>query len=219
MSEISEKSQAYLCWLKERGEFNFFSHIRPSKEIVQQIVEKPIPSTHPTPFLSASADTNKFSAKKFPVLVIGDGPSAQIENLEDLLPIKEKQILLNLLNSIGLKRKDFLVINISENLGDHNRTRQQQEKLFLNQIRSFDPKIILSLGQKAGSIFFGEATFKIKDHHGIIKKIYFGEKSIPVLPIFHPRTLVAAPALKKAVWQDVQILIDFLKSNNAQQKI
>lgn len=215
MSPASEKTQAYLCWLKERGEINFFLRKNPSEDSVPNISAKPIPSTHSTPNLPATTHlinslANKNIAKKIQVLVVGDGPSTQNENLEDLLPIKEKQILLNLLNSIGLRREDFHVINISENLDDHQNTRQLKEKFFLSQIRLFDPKIILGLGQKV-TVLRSELSFNIKDHHGICKNIYFGEKSISVLPIFSPLYPSSCTSSKKSRMARCSIFNRFFK--------
>jgi uracil-DNA glycosylase family 4 len=75
-------------------------------------------------------------------------------------------------------------------------------KFMLHQLELVSPKSIILLGSTASYALLGEELMKARQNLG---NINHGGITLPVLTTFHPRTLIARPALKAQAWRDLQM--------------
>lgn len=71
-----------------------------------------------------------------------------------------------------------------------------------HQISLVKPKAIILLGSSACNALLDEELLKARR---ILGKINHGGNSISIMTTFHPRTLIARPALKAQTWVDLQM--------------
>ena len=79
------------------------------------------------------------------------------------------------------------------------------------QIELVNPKIIVAVGRIAAHSLLGTdlPMGKLRGKiHG------FGTSEIPTLIIYHPAYLLRSPSKKKKVWEDLQLVNDFLKDDS-----
>lgn len=75
-------------------------------------------------------------------------------------------------------------------------------KFMLHQIEIIRPGSVILLGSTASFTLLGEELMKARQNLG---NINHGGITLPVLTTFHPRTLIARPALKAQAWRDLQM--------------
>ena len=75
-------------------------------------------------------------------------------------------------------------------------------KFMLHQLALVKPKSVILLGSTASYALLGEELMKARRNLG---NINHGGVNLPVLTTFHPRTLIARPALKAQAWLDLQM--------------
>jgi hypothetical protein len=71
--------------------------------------------------------------------------------------------------------------------------------LVQRHVRSVRPRVVIALGEQAARVMTGSKT-----PLAALRGQVFDFQGIPVMPTFHPKQLVADPALKRPVWEDLQ---------------
>jgi uracil-DNA glycosylase family 4 len=157
------------------------------------------------------------------LLFIGEGPGEQEDRLGKPFVGRSGKFLDKILSYIGLSRHtpqketSFMMTNIVFWRPPANRVPSDIEILacapFLEKlIELVNPKIIITVG--------GPATaHMLKTHSGIMRlrgkwhHIQLGNKTIPILPTFHPAYLLRSTKFKKQAWSDFRLLKRFLQDN------
>ena len=126
------------------------------------------------------------------------------------------RLLTEVIFSMGLSREDVFIANILKCRPPDNRDPMPEEvqqcfPYLEKQIELVKPKIIVAVGRIAAHSLLGTdlPMGKLRGKiHG------FGSSEIPTLIIYHPAYLLRSPSQKKKVWEDLQLVNDFLKDDS-----
>ena len=126
------------------------------------------------------------------------------------------RLLSEVIFSMGLSREDVFIANILKCRPPDNRDPMPEEvqqcfPYLEKQIELVKPKIIVAVGRIAAHSLLGTdlPMGKLRGKiHG------FGTSEIPTLIIYHPAYLLRSPSQKKKVWEDLQLVNDFLKDDS-----
>lgn len=126
------------------------------------------------------------------------------------------RLLSEVIFSMGLSREDVFIANILKCRPPDNRDPMPEEvqqcfPYLEKQIELVKPKIIVAVGRIAAHSLLGNdlPMGKLRGKiHG------FGPSEIPTLIIYHPAYLLRSPSQKKKVWEDLQLVNDFLKDDS-----
>ena len=126
------------------------------------------------------------------------------------------RLLTEVIFSMGLSREDVFIANILKCRPPDNRDPEPDEvqqcfPYLEKQIALVKPKIIVAVGRIAAHSLLGTdlPMGKLRGKiHG------FGPSEIPTLIIYHPAYLLRSPSQKKKVWEDLQLVNDFLKDDS-----
>lgn len=131
---------------------------------------------------------------------IGDGPMASDRAKGMIFSGPEGDALFKWIASIKLTRDEFYITNLVKCLNIKRVSSFPCVQEMKEEMSILRPKVILLLGQFAAQSLFNEKK-SIEEYRkqGVI---YF--ENIPLLVTYHPRDTLKNPALKKAVWQDLQ---------------
>ena len=72
----------------------------------------------------------------------------------------------------------------------------------LHQIKLIRPKSLVILGSAASKALLGD---ELMHSRAELRCLHEDGLNLPTLVSFHPRTLIARPAMKKQSWRDLQI--------------
>ena len=150
-------------------------------------------------------------------LVMGDGhPNADIVFIGEA-PGKNEDVqgkpfvgasgkLLNeMLDSIGLQRDDVYITNIVKYRPPNNRDPLPAEKqaflpFLVRQLEVIDPKMVVTLGRHSMEYFLPE--HKISDIHGQPQQIVVQERSITLMPLYHPAAALYNGSMRATLMSD-----------------
>lgn len=155
------------------------------------------------------------------LMIIGDAPASDDDRSGIAFAGEVGDLLNKMMNAIGRTRdnadpaQSFYVTNILNWRPPGNRTPTQFEidismPFLKRHIELVSPRAILLTGNVATKALLGtgESITKIR---GKWRDYECGSgKTIKIMPSFHPSYLLKSPTQKKASWDDLQILRDFL---------
>jgi len=146
------------------------------------------------------------------ILFIGEAPGYN-EDIQGLPFVGDAGKLLDkILHAMGLSRSEVYIANILKCRPPGNRNPSPEEIMncypyLLRQIDSIRPKVIVALGYVAT-----KTLLKTKRPMGELRGNFYDFRNTVVLPTYHPAYLLRNPADKKKVWEDMQKLLNFLKT-------
>ena len=155
------------------------------------------------------------------VMLVGEAPGADEDRIGKPFVGQAGQLLDKMFHSINLSRKTNLYItNLVFWRPPGNRTPNKQEistclPLTKKHISIINPKLLILLGNVAS-----QSILSTKEGINILRKKenYFIDKDldlkIPVKAIFHPAYLLRNPEEKKATWDDLLDIDEFILTNN-----
>jgi DNA polymerase len=148
------------------------------------------------------------------LLIIGDH-SRQHGNFsaEILFGGEEDVMLWNMMRAIGLGPADVYVTNTVKccpvDAGQSLAASEQACCGYLQrEIALVRPRVILAMGEAAAKAVLGtgDPVFRLRGRLHPARLSALTGTPIPVMVTFHPRYLLAQAAMKKAAWQDLQIV-------------
>ena len=144
------------------------------------------------------------------IVFIGEAPGRQEDLTGKPFIGAAGRVLSELLEGIGLERKDVFITSIVKFRPPNNRDPKQSEKeeswpYLLRQLRVIEPKLVVTLGRHSMGYFVPNQT--IAQVHG--KLIEGGEW--PVLPIYHPAAALYNNSTKAVLQEDFAALAAALK--------
>jgi len=127
------------------------------------------------------------------------------------------RILDELLEDIGIKRKDVYVTNILKDRPPNNRDPKADEieaciPYLKKQIKIIKPKVICTLGRYSMEVIMQQ--FGLTDKLDSISKIHgqvFDYDEIKIIPLYHPAVAVYNANMKETLKTDFQILKKYKK--------
>ncbi len=135
------------------------------------------------------------------IVFIGEAPGKQED--EQGLPFvgASGKFLNEMLESIGLERKDVYITNIVKYRPPNNRDPLPQEKtdflLYLQQqLAIIDPKLIITLGRHSMNMFL--PNISISQAHGQPKR----KNGIVYLPLYHPAAALYNGSMRQVLLED-----------------
>jgi len=146
------------------------------------------------------------------IMLIGEAPGASEDRTGFPFCGAAGKILDELLNSVGIKRKNIYICNILKCRPPANRNPKAEEieactPYLLRQIKNIKPKVICTLGNFSTAFILEK--YGLKDKIQGIGKIHgkvFNSNSIKIIPLYHPAAATYNLNMKEILKNDFKIL-------------
>jgi uracil-DNA glycosylase len=143
---------------------------------------------------------------RVPVVFVGEGPGADEDAQGEAFVGRAGQLLTKIIAAIALDRADVYICNVVKCRPPGNRTPLPEEAdacgpYLKRQLEILKPRVICTLGLVAAQFLLNT-----KASIGSMRGRVFRYNGVPVLPTYHPAFLLRNPAMKRVVWEDVQLL-------------
>lgn len=135
---------------------------------------------------------------------------------------KSGQLFRKVLQEVGFAEKDVYISNIVKVRPPDNRDPLPAEiaayKKYLDrEIGIIDPVLIATLGRYSMGKFLPDA--KVSQVHGRLHKVKWNDKTVFILPMYHPAAALRAPKVKESFVQDFQKLSKVVEWVKDQKKV
>lgn len=156
---------------------------------------------------------------KAEIIIVGEAPGKNEDIQGRPFVGRAGKLLDEMLNKIGLERKDVYITNIVKCRPPENRDPTPEEKKTCSehldkQIEKMKPKVIVCLGRHSAGYLFEKYEIEfpgIGEAHG---KTYKNKKGITLFPIYHPAAAIYNQKLKSDLEQDFRNLAEILKNKH-----
>jgi uracil-DNA glycosylase len=145
------------------------------------------------------------------LMFVGEAPGADED--EQGLPFvgRAGQLLTKIIEAIDMRREDVFICNILKCRPPGNRNPETDEiascePFLFRQIAAVKPKVICALGT-----FSAQTLLRTTEPISRLRGQLLDYKGIKLMATFHPAYLLRNPNEKRKVWEDVQIVRDYLK--------
>jgi uracil-DNA glycosylase len=152
------------------------------------------------------------------LMFVGEAPGAD-EDAQGLPFVgRAGQLLTKIIEAIGMRRDDVYICNILKCRPPGNRNPEPDEiasceKYLFRQIAAVKPKVICALGA-----FGAQTLLKTTETIGRLRGRLVDYRGSKLMATFHPAYLLRNPNEKRRVWEDMQIVRDYLLSMNNPDK-
>jgi uracil-DNA glycosylase len=141
------------------------------------------------------------------LMFIGEGPGQDEDRAGEPFVGAAGQLLTRIIAAIKLSREEVYIANVVKCRPPENRTPEPDEiatcsPFLRRQIAAIRPLFICTLGGCAAQTLLA-TTEPISRLRGRL----YDYEAIRVLPTFHPAYLLRNPEKKRAVWEDMQLLM------------
>lgn len=150
------------------------------------------------------------------IVFIGEAPGKK-EDLQGLPFIGASgRFLGDMLAAAGFERKDVYITNIVKYRPPNNRDPLPAEKAafwpyLLQQLQVINPKVVITLGRHSMEYFL--PGMKIGEVHGQPQSVRVGDRTMLLIPLFHPAAALYNGSLRQT------LIDDFLKVPEAIKRI
>ncbi|NTU42515.1 MAG: uracil-DNA glycosylase [Nitrospirales bacterium] len=145
------------------------------------------------------------------IMFIGEAPGREEDNQGRPFVGEAGQLLTRLIEKMGFQRGDVYIANIVKCRPPENRDPHGDEiaaclPFLRKQIEICSPEVIVSLGKIATHTLLGlkesMARFSITKTRGRFYEYQAENRTIPLMPTFHPAYLIRNPKEKWLTWED-----------------
>jgi uracil-DNA glycosylase family 4 len=141
------------------------------------------------------------------LVFVGEGPGFEEDQQGRPFVGAAGQLLTKIIQAIGLSREQVYICNVIKCRPPGNRNPEPDEIETCNpflerQLKAIRPEFICALGKFAAQTLAGSA-----EPISRLRGRFFDYKGIKVLPTYHPAYLLRNPEKKRAVWEDMQVLM------------
>jgi len=151
-------------------------------------------------------------------MLIGEAPGYHEQVARRPFVGRSGQLLRQTLVEVGLPPATVFISNIVKARPPENRDPTPQEieafRPFLNrEIEIIDPKLIITLGRYSMQKFL--SYVKITQVHGRLHKVSWNQKTVFILPMYHPAAALRATQVKQSFISDfhkVPKIINWIES-------
>lgn len=154
------------------------------------------------------------------VMFVGEAPGATEDEKGRPFVGAAGQLLTEAIEATGLKRGDVYITNVVKCRPPNNRTPTDEEvslcvPYLLEELRLVRPKVVVALGNTAGSTLFrlaGRQWRGITAHRGKAVRASIGGVEVLVYPTYHPAAALYKPDLRDSLFSDVREAIGLVKA-------
>jgi len=154
------------------------------------------------------------------IMLIGEAPGEKEDRSGRPFAGRAGIVLQDLLESIGLSRKEVFITSILKCRPPKNRDPKKDEiaacRPYLNrQIALLRPSVIVPMGRFSASVIleqFGMIPGRISEIHGHAFRVETPKGSVILFPVYHPAVVTHNPPLKSDLVQDFQRLITVIET-------
>jgi DNA polymerase len=152
------------------------------------------------------------------LMFVGEAPGAD-EDAQGLPFVgRAGQLLTRIIESIGMRREDVYICNILKCRPPGNRNPEPDEigaceQFLFRQIAAVKPKVICALGA-----FGAQTIFRTTEPISRLRGQLINYRGAKLIATFHPAYLLRNPYEKRKVWEDMQIIRDYLLSLRSSNK-
>jgi uracil-DNA glycosylase family 4 len=152
------------------------------------------------------------------LMFVGEAPGAD-EDAQGLPFVgRAGQLLTKIIEAIGMSRDEVYICNILKCRPPGNRNPETDEiaacePFLFRQIASVKPRVICALGA-----FGAQTLLRTTESIGRLRGRLIDYRGAKLMATFHPAYLLRNPNEKRKVWEDVQIIRDYLRSLHATKK-
>ncbi len=144
------------------------------------------------------------------LMIVGDYCTAA-DRQKFIFGRKEDEMLFKMIEAIGLKKEEVFVTNCLKCSceSDNQPTKDLVLQCFpflAREIAVVKPPVICAMGELAVQAILGEEQNLVRLRGRFHKYRYFDTLPVQVMPTFHPRFLLAHQEMKRATWQDLQLI-------------
>lgn len=153
---------------------------------------------------------------------VAEAPGRNEDVEGEVLVGKAGRLLTNIISACGMNRStDAYLCNIIKCRPPQNRTPNEQEcknclPFFKLQVHIIDPKYIVCLGNIAAQNLLGRDE-NISNLRGRLFDYEDAHVKAKVLCTYHPSFLLRNEFAKEDVWEDFQLLLNYMQENNHAQ--
>lgn len=146
------------------------------------------------------------------VVFVGEAPGADEDRQGRPFVGRAGQLLTKIIEAMGMKREEVYICNILKCRPPENRNPLPGEILMcepflVRQLEAIAPKVICALGT-----FAARTLLKTEVPITVLRGRFHDYHGMAVMPTYHPAYLLRNPSAKKQVWDDVQQIMERLKS-------
>ena len=120
------------------------------------------------------------------------------------------QLLTKIILAMGYKREEVYICNVLKCRPPNNRNPlppeiEQCQPVLLRQLKAIAPGAIVALGT-----FAAQTLLMTKEPISKLRGRFHDYHGIPLMPTFHPAFLLRNAAMKREVWEDMQLVMKLL---------
>jgi len=161
------------------------------------------------------------------LMFVGEAPGRDEDLKAEPFVGRAGQLLTKIIQAMGYERSDIYIANVVKCRPPENRNPAPDEietcsPFLFEQIQMIQPKVIVCLGNFAVQTLLATEE-KITNLRGRFHlwpnaiaqsrlNIQLPLESIKLMPTYHPAFLLRNPAMKKPVWEDMQLVMKELKN-------
>jgi len=145
------------------------------------------------------------------LMFVGEAPGAD-EDAQGLPFVgRAGQLLTRIIEAMGMRREEVYICNILKCRPPGNRSPETDEiaaceQFLFRQIASVKPKVICALGS-----FGAQTLLRTTESISRLRGRLIDYRGAKLMATFHPAYLLRNPNEKRKVWEDVQIIRDYLR--------
>ncbi len=148
------------------------------------------------------------------LVFVGEAPGEQEDRQGKPFVGRAGQLLTKIIEAMGFTRQDVYICNILKCRPPGNRNPRPEEiaacEPFLKkQLEALAPKVICALGS-----FAAKTLLRKEVPITLLRGKFHFYQGINLMPTYHPAYLLRNPGAKKQVWDDVQIIMKYLKDRD-----
>ena len=149
---------------------------------------------------------------KASLMFIGEAPGAD-EDAQGLPFVgRAGQLLTKIIEAIEMRREDVYICNIIKCRPPQNRNPESDEiascePFLFRQIAAIKPKVICALGT-----YGAQTLLRTKEPISRLRGYFIDYRGAKLMATFHPAYLLRNPQEKRRVWEDMQKIRDYLRS-------
>lgn len=146
------------------------------------------------------------------LMFVGEAPGAD-EDTQGLPFVgRAGQLLTKIIESIEMRREDVYICNILKCRPPGNRNPETDEiaaceQFLFRQIAAVKPAIICALGT-----FGAQTLLRTTESIGRLRGKLMDYRGVKLIATFHPAYLLRNPNEKRKVWEDMQIIRNYIRS-------
>lgn len=141
------------------------------------------------------------------LVFVGEGPGRDEDLAGRPFVGAAGQLLERIIGAMGLTRGDVYICNVVKCRPPENRTPTEGEQkicgpFLRRQLEAIGPEVIVALGSTATGFLLGTDA-----PVGRLRGRFHPYQNAQVLPTYHPAYLLRTPSAKRAVWDDMQMVM------------